>query len=428
MEEAAPVPSTEVRVCQAGTCRRAGSEAVLKEIEELVTGMGPCNVRPSGCLGNCSEAPNAVVVTRGRKSLYSRLDCVEKSATLVQKATGQAPHSDDPAVAQRLTNARRTRIRHQAREESKWNIAMAGLAEQISSSSGEDRWQLQVELSKLLGCAGRWEQGLTLLAEVEAGVHGNMTVMMERARLLGKAGRMDEINAMKKEISRVFCNPEDEYEERQALRQLEKCRSECGSGADDGGLQQRIEDYSLWTVEEITPVSPHSAVYHFKSGDHNRGTPNPKGKRNTVWPKTWHITMLAQVGSNEEGPLPWVERDYTPVSSWHDWEAGKCDILVKIYSTGLGTSWLHTQQPGSTVWLSTPKKTLGVPSLEPDHRLRYALQHRSVLLIVAGTGIVVAAQALQHTSKPAPMPNPNLISNPNLIFQVKTPSLTLILF
>ena len=37
---------------------------------------------------------------------------------------------------------------------------------------------------------------------------------------------------------------------------------------------------------------------------------------------TWHTTLLAEVGRNEEGPLPWVERDYTPVSGAKEWEQG----------------------------------------------------------------------------------------------------------
>lgn len=74
------------------------------------------------------------------------------------------------------------------------------------------------------------------------------------------------------------------------------------------------------------------------------------------------------VGRNEEGPLPWIERDYTPISTAKEWEQGRCrhcdacaciqvhshihtyayvymhgrvDILIKIYNDGAATSWLH---------------------------------------------------------------------------------------
>ena len=62
--------------------------------------------------------------------------------------------------------------------------------------------------------------------------------------------------------------------------------------------------------------------------------------------------MLAEVGSNAEGPLPWIERDYTPISTAHDWERGLCDILIKVYlqPAGKATEWLH-------------RLSIGVPSV-----------------------------------------------------------------
>ena len=77
-----------------------------------------------------------------------------------------------------------------------------------------------------------------------------------------------------------------------------------------------------------------------------------------------HITLLAEVGENSESSLPWIERDYTPISSAKDWENGKCDLLIKIYHDGLATSWLCDAQPPK-VWLSKPVRTLHVPSLCP---------------------------------------------------------------
>ena len=82
-----------------------------------------------------------------------------------------------------------------------------------------------------------------------------------------------------------------------------------------------------------------------------------------------------------------------------DWERGACDILIKIYRDGRATSWLLQQPLGSTVWLSKPTKTLDVPSLVLDNsRLsRATVEHEGVLLVLAGTGIVAAAQVLHHT-------------------------------
>ena len=120
--------------------------------------------------------------------------------------------------------------------------------------------------------------------------------------------------------------------------------------------------------------------------------PHPRGRGRMPEPVTWHTTMLAEVGPNAEGPLPWVERDYTPISSAKDWEAGRCDILIKVYPDGACTSWLYRAAP-ARVWLSKPARTLRVPGLVADGG---AFRPASVLLLLAGTGVVALPQILMH--------------------------------
>jgi len=96
---------------------------------------------------------------------------------------------------------------------------------------------------------------------------------------------------------------------------------------------------------------------------------------------------------NSEGPLPWIERDYTPISSAKEWESGRCDILIKIYKDGAATSWLRNVTTGSHVWLSHPVKTLSVPSLVATGD---AFPPASVLLLLGGTGVVALPQILHH--------------------------------
>jgi len=71
---------------------------------------------------------------------------------------------------------------------------------------------------------------------------------------------------------------------------------------------------------------------------------------------------------------------------------GKCDLLVKVYPQGAATSWLHRENP-QRVWLSKPMKTLHVPSLTADAP---SFRPASVLLLLAGTGVVALPQILQH--------------------------------
>lgn len=157
-------------------------------------------------------------------------------------------------------------------------------------------------------------------------------------------------------------------------------------------MPSAITNYAPWSLESMTPVTKHSAIFRFTSKNLKRGTPHPRGRGKLVEPITWHTTLLAEVGPNEEGPLPWVERDYTPVSSAKDWEQGRCDILIKVYPHGTATSWLHRVVP-TRVFLSKPEKTLHVPSLVPEGR---AFQPTSVLLLLAGTGVVALPQLLAH--------------------------------
>ena len=153
-----------------------------------------------------------------------------------------------------------------------------------------------------------------------------------------------------------------------------------------------ISQYCQWSVDACTPVTQHSAVYHLTCKDRKRGTPHPRGSGQLPMSKTWHTTLLVEVGPNSEGPLPWIERDYTPISSAKDWESGRCSMLVKIYTDGAATSWLHRAAP-ARVWLSKPRQTLTVPSLVPEGE---AFEPKSVLLFLAGTGVVALPQILHH--------------------------------
>ena len=195
---AAAAGDVEILVCQAGSCARAGGEAVLLEIEELAKGASACKVEGSGCLGACGQAPNAVVVKKRRgERLFTRVTSVEKSADIIAEATGRAPDLDDEALRSRLGAARRMRVRQTARGEGKWNVAMAGLAEQVAAADADDRLELQYELAQLCISAGQCERALELLVEMEAAVGGgHPMILMERGKALAKLGRAAEIEAL----------------------------------------------------------------------------------------------------------------------------------------------------------------------------------------------------------------------------------------
>ena len=67
--------------------------------------------------------------------------------------------------------------------------------------------------------------------------------------------------------------------------------------------------------------------------------------------------------------------------------------MIKVYKDGAATGWLKNVVPGSHVWLSHPVKTLSVPSLVATGD---SFQPGSVLLLLAGTGVVALPQILHH--------------------------------
>lgn len=184
---------------------------------------------------------------------------------------------------------------------------------------------------------------------------------------------------------------------------LESAGFPGGEGLGQGVMPASIEGYSRWSIDGFSLLSKHTALFRLSSDDPKRGTPHPRGRSKLVNPITWHTTLLAEVGPNAEGPLPWVERDYTPISGAKDWEAGRCELLVKIYKQGAGTPWLlqralgqnsgTSTTPTPSVWLSKPMKTLSVPGLVADGS---AFSPASILLILAGTGAVALPQILHH--------------------------------
>ena len=62
---------------------------------------------------------------------------------------------------------------------------------------------------------------------------------------------------------------------------MAKAVAEKAGGAPE--QPRRVEGYALWTLEAVTPVSAHSAVYRFASNDRKRGTPYVRGRGRTMW-------------------------------------------------------------------------------------------------------------------------------------------------
>ena len=79
----------------------------LGEIEELASSVGNVVVQASGCLGNCSQAPNALVVSDKSENIFARLCDLSQSAKVVERASlaelgGSVPTSSARKVVDAL--------------------------------------------------------------------------------------------------------------------------------------------------------------------------------------------------------------------------------------------------------------------------------------------------------------------------------------
>ena len=119
----------QIHVCHAGTCLNSGADGVLPELGARAGALGgQCTVHETGCLGYCSQAPNAVVVRRGeRPKIQTLIRSLEASADVVAAATGLRPNLEDDQIKQKLAGLRAARARERAKEVFHWNSALSGL-------------------------------------------------------------------------------------------------------------------------------------------------------------------------------------------------------------------------------------------------------------------------------------------------------------
>lgn len=391
----------------AGSCRQEGSQAVLLEIEELGQSVGGCHVEASGCLGLCSKAPNALVEeTGGRDVEFTRITTPQLSAEVILQATGKLPDLKDEDLVRRLEKAQKFRIGVEASKEWKWNAALRSYQE--GSTLLDDLKAAEADHVELLRAAGFHTKALDELNRILMARRGSPSFgsILWQAELFGKLGRLEDVMInYRKALSYATLGDLEtrEYVTEKFSEYMHEAKVNAAMNTNGIPADFRsIENYASWRLDTVEVVSKWSAVFHFSTEDKNRGSPITRSRRGrTLWRKTWHVTLLAMVGENKEGPLPWVERDYTPISTAKEWEEGKCSILIKVYRDGLGTQWLHNHCPvGSEVWLSKPKTTLRIPNMVPEADIGgESFLAAGFLLVVGGSGVVVAWQILQHCAE-----------------------------
>eukprot|EP00434_Breviolum_minutum_P003250 symbB.v1.2.002861.t1/scaffold130.1/size334612/12 len=93
----------------------------------------------------------------------------------------------------------------------------------------------------------------------------------------------------------------------------------------------------------------------------------------------WHIDLAANLGPDGEE----IQRSYTPYSTAEEYKKGILILIVKVYPTGLMSSYLGKMKPGETILVSTP-----VPTIDP------ADYPEGAIMVAGGSAVVVALQVI----------------------------------
>ena len=341
----------QILVCQAGSCRRAGGRGTLFEIEDLAAGLAECrelHVEGSGCQGNCNQAPSALVIFNPdpeeeegqEEKLFSRVSTLESSQLVVEFAAGLRIQAPSPEQSLRLQIAGAARSLEAATEACKWNQALGCIVrmeafKQSSMHHQEDMSQL-VEKAEILNSAGYCQDACGIMEELVRRLPGSPRILLLAAEVLTSAGsleaaqgRVQEVlmraQSMPAQVQRHWTDAANEQLLEIEGRLLErKANGTVTSNASAAPNRGQVEGYSRWRLAEVRVLSVMSALYVFKSLEDAqlRGLPQLLDKRGkTLCRRTWHTTLLAEVGQNKEGPLRFVECDCTLVSS--DAEPGR---------------------------------------------------------------------------------------------------------
>ncbi|CAE7240463.1 unnamed protein product, partial [Symbiodinium pilosum] len=112
------------------------------------------------------------------------------------------------------------------------------------------------------------------------------------------------------------------------------------------------------------------------------------------WASLRHVQIRMTLPKTDGSGPATVEREYTPVSPLG--RPGSFDLAVKIYSEGLLTPRLAKMAPGQLVDMRGPLGDFNLSwSAKTLTRLQQIVNFRSLVFVVAGSGITPAIQALQ---------------------------------
>eukprot|EP00411_Alexandrium_monilatum_P001342 CAMPEP_0175184456 /NCGR_PEP_ID=MMETSP0093-20121207/1375_1 /TAXON_ID=311494 /ORGANISM="Alexandrium monilatum, Strain CCMP3105" /LENGTH=749 /DNA_ID=CAMNT_0016477127 /DNA_START=13 /DNA_END=2262 /DNA_ORIENTATION=+ len=434
---------SRIGVCVHGACLMGGSLAVLSDLEDLCRHTAvQLHVASRGCLGLCGQGPNCLLEppahAKGRTHVQTGVRSFEASVSLLKKALDSGERvAAEPVLRRARLKSDAMRLMHGDLARPSEQVAADMLraeellteAIDLEQNSGDRARLLELLLMRgkargrcALADAGRRhayaELAVTDFGAVTAEEPQHARAHLETARVLDFTRRPKEaLDSFQRSLD-VSKGPalrdwalgpgEMRQVERSMQRILRRLEEAAAAGVEhveaDGERADSGDGSGRWKVARITGISWDTCVYHLENSPPAEPHPCPS--------HSWHVQ--ARFGA--------AVRDYTPVSTVAQWEAGRVDLLVKTYSDGVVSkqfgalrtvdeaqaacqvSYEPLEDQRCWVTISRPLVTLHLPSLteapaplpaaaRPDGPVRLAL-------IVGGTGVAPALQLLNEVAEP----------------------------
>ena len=446
-----PQPPATIYVCSVGSCRRAASEAVLLDLEELcsLVAYGDVSQQPQvvkgGCLGYCSQAPNALLVLSdgdgdGTERVFTRLSTpiaiAELAVTAGSAVAATRTGTTDSSEEQRSVTPELLLQQAATLDEATPRTARARLLRAINASVAEWRWNSAAQQALEL-CGGDAAAcpntefvetycRILVLARAWAAAHLVFVAQLQRsppapsrlrvwaaagaAQCLVQLGMSEDafmlLSTEQSALRALSRQPTAETEP--LMHMLSSTRSRLSALAQATGPRLQFSTqllpppvptgYERWQVLSMEPLSSWSFTITAQAPPLSVFR-TAATRRERVHTSLWHVIALAELLRPMEGPLPLLEREYTPISSAEDWALGRVTLLVRLYPGATVTPWLarlatelpNTRAGAGTLLLGNPLST--VP--DDDQASNAAAKVPGpVLIACGGTGITVALQLI----------------------------------
>eukprot|EP00927_Polykrikos_kofoidii_P052153 TRINITY_DN45938_c0_g1_i1.p1 TRINITY_DN45938_c0_g1~~TRINITY_DN45938_c0_g1_i1.p1 ORF type:complete len:649 (-),score=122.10 TRINITY_DN45938_c0_g1_i1:43-1989(-) len=423
-----------VRVCMNTSCAKNGSNAVIRDIEDLCHGQA--TVEDWGCLGKCEIGPNVEIAKDGSVDIVSKLRTYKAVSDLVTGKLGIDVPETTGKVGQLKFNIRREEDETSKMDQLAKAFGSLGGVKEAEKAHPHLTGQLllirsQMYLRDALGSAIRDAEKATKLLPASAfafetfadalaaGSRAEDAVKAQKKALdigggINPGSAKRTLKKYERKVATEAEDPEGTKQSRAAAAKklaapmvmvsnepepaapaakatakgkakakgkgkaaARKSPSNVNDSAEPGTRQNIYlscrppSSFSDWQVVAVSKLNYNTIRLVMMSKDKETTSAHPFPVKDV-----WHVDILKESDD--------ITRAYTPVSDAEGYSKGMLDFMIKIYPDGRMTSWLATLKLGNTIPISEP-----CPTADPS------MLSGGLFMVAGGSAVTVAMQLMK---------------------------------